>query len=56
MCSLNAVQLDKRPFRAAKESVQPLAAQNYFFLNIQKSYHSHKGGYGESAGGVRNAN
>ena len=33
--SLNGVQMYGRPFRAAKESVQPLPAQNYLFLNIK---------------------
>ena len=36
MCGLKAAQIHERPFRAAKEPVQPLAALDSFFALRQK--------------------
>ena len=30
MCDLKAVQMNNRPFRAAKKTVQPLTKQDFF--------------------------
>ena len=40
MCGLKAAQIHERPFRAAKDHVQPLAALDSFLPNAKKKFSS----------------
>ena len=42
MCSLKVAQMQERSFRAAKELVQPSAAQDSFLPSLKKILISHR--------------